>query len=55
LAAILGLVNYFLSGVSFVWLFVLAAVGLLLHFPRRAHIEAATPGGPTQGFNSTLR
>jgi hypothetical protein len=55
LAAIMGLVNYLISGVPIVLLFVLAAVGLLLHFPRRAHIEAATPGGPTQGFNSTLR
>ncbi|MFL6207878.1 MAG: hypothetical protein ACJ74W_03470 [Pyrinomonadaceae bacterium] len=55
LAAIMGLVNYLISGVPIVLLFVLAAVGLLLHVPRRAHIEAATPGGPTQGFNSTLR
>lgn len=55
LAAIMGLVNYLISGVPIVLLFVLAAVGLLLHFPRRAHIEAATPGATTQGFNSTLR
>ena len=53
LAAILGLVNYFLSGVPIVLLFVLAAIGLLLHFPRRANIEAATPG-KTQTFNSTM-
>jgi hypothetical protein len=55
LAAVMGLVNYLISGVPIVLLFVLAAVGLLLHCPRRAHIEAATPGGTTQGFNSTLR
>jgi hypothetical protein len=54
LAAIFGLVNYFISGVPIVLLFVLAAVGLLLHFPRRVHIEAATPGDTTQTFNSTM-
>ena len=54
LAAIFGLVNYFISGVPIVLLFVLAAIGLLFHFPRRAHIEAATPGDTTQTFNSTI-
>ena len=54
LAAIFGLINYFISGVPIVLLFVLAAVGLLLHFPRRAHIEATTPGRTTQTFNSTM-
>src|SRR2546423_7697178 len=55
LAAILGLMNYFLSGGFLVWLFVLAAIGLLLHFPRRAHIEASMPGSTTQDFNNPMR
>ena len=54
LAAIFGLINYFLSGVPIVLLFLLAAVGLLLHFPRRAHIEAVSPGSKPQTFNSTM-
>jgi lipopolysaccharide export LptBFGC system permease protein LptF len=46
-AAIFGLVNYFLSGVPMYLLFILAAVGLLLHFPRRDHLAAVATGGPT--------
>jgi hypothetical protein len=53
LTALLGLVNYFISGVPIVLLFALAAVGLLLHFPRRAHLEAAA-AGTTRGLNSTM-
>ena len=46
LTAILGLMNYFLSGVPIFLLFALALIGLLLHFPRRAYFEsAAAPTG----------
>ena len=54
LVAIFELVNYFISGVSKGVLFALAALGLLLHFPRRTHIEAATPGDTAQTSYGTM-
>ena len=54
LVAVFGLINFILSGVPIVLLFALAAVGLLLHFPRRAHIEAATPGDTPQTSYGTM-
>lgn len=45
LAAIFALVNYFISGVPLYLLFILAAVGLLFHFPRRTPFEALAPTG----------
>ncbi len=54
-AAIFALINYFVSGMTMYLLFILAAVGLLFHFPRRTHFEAAAPAGTAQGFNGTLR
>ncbi len=54
-AAIFALVNYFISGVPLYLLFILAAVGLLFHFPRRAHFEAVPADGAQPGSQSTLR
>ena len=54
LPAILGLMNYFLSGDPLTLLFLLAAAGLLLHFPRRQHLVAASPVGATSDIKSTM-
>ncbi len=55
MAAICGLLNYFISGMPIYLLFLLALTGLLLHFPRRAHLAAVAPAdAPGAGFNSTL-
>ncbi|HEX8068364.1 MAG TPA: hypothetical protein VF546_00330 [Pyrinomonadaceae bacterium] len=54
LTALLGLVNYFLTGRPIVLLFALAAFGLLFHFPRRAHLEAAA-ADTSKGLDSTMR
>lgn len=54
-AAIFALVNYFISGLTMYLLFILAAVGLLFHFPRRAHFEAVTADTAQPAIKSTLR
>ena len=42
-AAVLGLVERFaISGRDYLLLFVIAAVGIALHFPRRSQLEAAS-------------
>ena len=53
--ALLALVEYLVSGVPNYLLFMLAAVGLLLHFPRRSYLYAASAGGVAQEVKSTLR
>ena len=53
--ALLALVEYLVSGVPNYLLFMLAAVGLLLHFPRRSYLYAASAGGAAQEVKSTLR
>ena len=41
-AALLGMLDFFVTGDRYYYLlFVIAAVGFLLHFPRREHVEAA--------------
>ncbi len=38
-AALLGLIDYFVTGNRFYYvLFIIAAIGMLLHFPRREHV-----------------
>ena len=53
--ALVALVEYLVSGVPNYLLFMLAAVGLLLHFPRRSYLYAASAGGAAQEVKSTLR
>jgi len=56
LTAIVGLLNYFLSGVPIFLLFALAIIGMLLHFPRRTYFETiAAPAPSDQNINSTMR
>jgi TRAP-type C4-dicarboxylate transport system permease large subunit len=46
-AAILGLLDFFLTGHRHYYiLFIIAALGLLLHFPRRDHVANASPKIP---------
>lgn len=42
-SALLGLLEFFLLGIKeYYWLFLLAAGGIALHFPRRINLEAAS-------------
>lgn len=51
--AILGLVQHFVTGNrEYYFLFLLAAVGFMLHFPRRHHLVAASPRISIEGANS---
>lgn len=44
MAALFGLVDHFLSGSRYYFVgFILAALGLLLHFPRKQHLLDASP------------
>ncbi len=54
LSAIFGLVEYFIRGVPNYLLFILAAVGFLLHFPRRQHLLAASAGHTSPDIKSTM-
>ncbi len=54
-AAVCAVVNYFVSGLTMYLLFILAAVGLLFHFPRRAHFEAVLTDGASSDIKSSLR
>lgn len=43
MAALMGLVDHFLTGSSYYYLgFGLAGVGMLLHFPQKKHLQAAS-------------
>lgn len=47
-AALLGVVDFFLTGNRYYYvLFLIAAIGQLLHFPRRQHVLAACFKSPT--------
>lgn len=46
-AALLGLLDYFLTGNRYFYiLFIIAAVGQVFHFPRREHLINASPKTP---------
>ncbi|MCU1265607.1 MAG: hypothetical protein JWM21_1925 [Acidobacteria bacterium] len=51
--ALLGLVEHFVFGKpGYYLLFLLAAAGFILHFPKRAHLVAASPKIPMGGATS---
>ena len=53
-AALFGVMAHFVTGApEAAYFFALAALGLLLHFPRRRHFEDAA--GAAAGVNSTMR
>ena len=52
--ALFGVLAHFITGArEALYFFAPAALGLVLHFPRRRHLEEAA-GGAGAGFNSTL-
>jgi hypothetical protein len=52
-SALLGLLEHFVIGNrEYYFLFLLAAAGFLLHFPRREHLIAASPKIPIGGASS---
>lgn len=52
-SALLGLLEHFAFGFrEYYWLFLLAAAGTALHYPRRAHLLAASPKIPISGASS---